>query len=87
MSQNKPKKKNSLWTRGKVSGIIVIVLIIFATWLFLPYWIYKFTGLTNTEGDVGKLGDMYGLLKYFVYRAQHCSIDHNHINTAKGDSR
>src|SRR5258708_33837556 len=62
MSRNKPKKKNGLWTKGSVSGIIVIVLIVIVELLFLPYWIYKFTGLANTEGDIGKLGDMYGLL-------------------------
>lgn len=63
MSQNKPKKKkNGLWTKGSVLGIIAIVLVVIVAWLFLPYWIYKVTGLTNNEGDIGKLGDMYGLL-------------------------
>jgi hypothetical protein len=61
MAQEK-KTQKGLLTTGNVYSIIAVVVIIFVAWLFLPHWIYKSTGLVNDENDIGKLGDMYGLL-------------------------
>lgn len=65
MRKNKPSYKknvNTFWTTANVSMLFILIVIILASWLYLPYWIYKVTGLLNDDGDVGKLGDMYGVI-------------------------
>jgi phosphotransferase system glucose/maltose/N-acetylglucosamine-specific IIC component len=56
------KRKSTFWSTGNVVLLTIILALILIAWFYLPIWMYLATGLENKDQDIGKLGDMYGLL-------------------------
>lgn len=58
-----PRKGTSMWQSWSFWLTVFFVVFVISSWLWLPFWVEYFTGRSLSKtGDVGTLGDMYGLI-------------------------